>query len=358
MTAARFELVEDRRAILDRRRVADALAGGNSNDAVAVLRAALESARAELARRIAAEPGRGRIHAAATAWMTDQLVRLAFDYAATRLYPNANPSASERIALVALGGYGRGEMAPHSDIDLMFLTATPRTAWCEQVVEATLYLLWDLKLKVGQAIRTDGELIALARSDMTVRTAMLESRFVWGDQALYEAAAQRFRSEIVAGSAAEFVAAKLAERDERHLKMGDTRYVVEPNVKNGKGSLRDLHTLYWIGKYVHGVQSPAELVGAGLLTAAEFRRFDRAERFFWSVRCHLHLAAGLQHRALGHHRGTGLTPHDRGRDQRRRPPGAAGEPGGRNPPAGPPGAFRAHRDLRRAGGRRLLPDPG
>ena len=74
--------------------------------------------------------------------------------------------------------------------------------------------------------------------------------------------------------------------------MGDSRYVVEPNVKDGKGGLRDLHTLYWIGKYVHGVERAADLVGAGLLTAAEFRRFDRAERFFWSVRCHLHLLAG------------------------------------------------------------------
>ena len=102
----------------------------------------------------------------------------------------------------------------------------------------------------------------------------------------------RFRKEVVAGSAAEFVAAKLAERDQRHIRMGDSRYVVEPNVKDGKGGLRDLHTLYWIGKYVHGVERPADLVGAGLLTAAEFRRFDRAERFFWSVRCHLHLLAG------------------------------------------------------------------
>ncbi len=103
---------------------------------------------------------------------------------------------------------------------------------------------------------------------------------------------RRFRKEVVAGTAAEFVTAKLAERDERHIKMGDSRYVVEPNVKDGKGGLRDLHALYWIGKYVHGVERPADLVGAGLLTAAEFKRFDRAERFFWSVRCHLHLLAG------------------------------------------------------------------
>ena len=284
------DLVEDKRAIVDRRTLADALAAGAP--ATELLTEALRSGRAEITRRIAAQPARGRDHAAATAFLTDQIVRLAFDHAAQRLYPNPNPSTAERVALVALGGYGRGEMAPFSDLDLMFLTPQPRAAWCEQVIEATLYLLWDLKLKVGQAIRTLPELISLSKSDITVRTAMLEARFLWGDEPLFAEVQARFRSQVVAGTAAAFVAAKLAERDERHVKMGDSRYVVEPNVKNGKGGLRDLHTLYWIGKYVHGVSNPAELVGAGLLSEAEYRRFDRAERFFWSVRCHLHLAAG------------------------------------------------------------------
>ncbi len=292
MASTRFDLVENKRAIIDRRLVADRLAAAGPRAAGPILAEALEAGRTEIARRIEAEPSRGRVHAAATAWLTDQIVRLAFDQAATRLYPAPNPSTGERVSLVALGGYGRGEMAPFSDVDLMFLTPHPRAPWCEQVIEATLYLLWDLKLKVGQAIRTLPEMLALARTDMTVRTAILEARFVWGDQPLFAQAAASFRTEVVAGTAAEFVAAKLAERDERHVKMGDSRYVVEPNVKNGKGGLRDLHTLYWIGKYVHGVQSPAELVGAGLLTAAEFSRFERAERFFWAVRCHLHRLAG------------------------------------------------------------------
>jgi [protein-PII] uridylyltransferase len=127
---------------------------------------------------------------------------------------------------------------------------------------------------------------------MTIRTSFLEARWLWGDEKLFDAAMHRFRKEVVAGTAAEFVAAKLVERDQRHIRMGDSRYVVEPNVKDGKGGLRDLHTLYWIGKYVHGVERPSDLVGAGLLSAAEFRRFDRAERFFWSVRCQLHQLAG------------------------------------------------------------------
>ena len=292
MAKSRFDLVDNKRAIIDRAQLADSLARAERPDAVTALSEALGKGRAEIDRRMVAEPSRGRVHAAATAWLTDQLVRLAFDYAATRLYPSPNPSTGERVSLVALGGYGRGEMAPFSDVDLMFLTPHPRAPWCEQVIEATLYLLWDLKLKVGQAIRTIPELLSLTTSDMTIRTAMLEARFVWGDRILFDEAEQTFRANVVHGSAAEFVAAKLSERDERHVKMGGSRYVVEPNIKNGKGGLRDLHTLYWIGKYVHRVESPADLVGAGLLTAEEFARFERAHRFFWSVRCHLHRLAG------------------------------------------------------------------
>ena len=236
------------------------------------------------------------------AFLADQIVRLAFDFVTQRLYPNPNPTASERVALVGLGGTGRGEMAPFSDLDLMMIVPGGRAPWCEQVIEGLLYLLWDLKLKVGQSVRTPSEAIALAKSDMTIRTSLLEARFIWGDETLSIETGARFRKEVVAGSSRQFVAAKLAERDERHKRMGDSRYVVEPNVKDGKGGLRDLHTLYWIGKYIHGVREPSELVGAGLLSVEEYRRFERAERFFWSVRCHLHLIAGRGEERLGFER--------------------------------------------------------
>ena len=203
------------------------------------------------------------------------------------------------MSIVGLGGTGRGEMAPHSDLDLMFLLPDRRAPWCEQVVEAILYMLWDLKLKVGHAVRTPDEMISVARTDMSARTALLEGRWLWGDAALEQGAQARFRAEIVGGSGRDFVTAKLAERDERHRRMGDSRYVVEPNVKDGKGALRDLHTLYWIGQYIFGVTRPAELVDKGLFTHPEFRRFERAERFLWSVRCHLHLSAGRAEERLG-----------------------------------------------------------
>ena len=304
MPAIRYELIDDKRAILDRRALTDAIAalpdGPDLRAGVCrLLHAAQGEARAEITRRLAAQPGRGRVIAASTAWTTDQLVRLAHDFVVTRLHPPTGSTPGERLSLVALGGYGRGEMAPFSDVDLMFLAPDDRVPWCDQVIKAILYLLWDLKLTVGQSSRSVSELVALAKSDISVRTAMLEARYVWGDEALFDEAVRCFRADVVHGTAAEFVAAKLAERDARHIRMGDSRYVVEPNVKDGKGGLRDLQTLYWIGKYVHGVERPADLVGAGLLTPREFRRFERAERFFWSVRNHLHLAAGRPEERLG-----------------------------------------------------------
>ena len=303
MPVPRFDLVADRRAIIDRRAVADVLSAlpdeGLMPAATIVLQQALGAGRAEVARRLVAFPARGRSAAAATAFLHDQLLRLAFDLVTTRLFPNPNPTASERIALMGLGGSGRGEMAPFSDVDLMLLVGDRRAPWCEQVAEGLLYLLWDLKLKVGQSLRTIDEVITLSNSDMTIRTAMLEARWIWGDEALAAGAIARFKSEVVAGSARDYVTAKLAERDARHRRMGDSRYVVEPNVKDGKGGLRDLHTLYWIGQYAFGVERPADLVDKGLFTAAEFRRFERAERFFWAVRCQLHLAAGRAEERLG-----------------------------------------------------------
>ena len=285
--------VDHRRAIIDRRALADRLAGLRSGkslnaEAVAILRGALEYGRAEIAKRLIEEPGNGRAAAQATAYLHDQLVRLAYDFVGSRQL--SEPPAG--LAIIGLGGTGRGEMAPFSDLDLMFLTAKVPTPEQERASEAILHLLWDLKLKIGHSVRSTPQLIGLAKKDTTIRTAFLEARWLWGDDKIFDLGMARFRKEVVAGSAADFVAAKLAERDERHVRMGDSRYVVEPNVKDGKGGLRDLHTLYWIGKYVHGVDRPADLVRAGLLSAAEFKRFDRAERFFWSVRCHLHLLAG------------------------------------------------------------------
>jgi [protein-PII] uridylyltransferase len=292
---SRFDSVSNRRAIIDRRGIADMLASVEGKDqgklrqaGTRVLKEALEAGRAEIARRLTEHPARGLEIAAAGAFLTDQLLRLLWDFTVERLHPNANPSAGERMTLVAVGGYGRGEMAPHSDIDIGFLTPWKITGWSEQVVESMLYSLWDMGLKIGHSSRSVDEMVREAKGDVTVRTALLEGRYVWGDVPLYDEASKRFKAEVQADTARAFITQKLAERDQRHKRMGDSRYVVEPNVKEGKGGLRDLHTLFWIGKYAYSVREPGELVEAGLLTKLEYRQFHRAENFLWAVRCHLH----------------------------------------------------------------------
>ena len=259
--------IPKQRAIVDRRSLAEALerlAAEGGVDArgaiVETLREALAKGREELRRRLEAKPHAGHECAAGHAFLIDQVVRLIHDHVTAHVYPAANRSEGERLAILAVGGYGRAEMAPHSDIDIAFLTPTRHAPWCEQVIEAMLYFLWDLGLKVGHSSRTPEDMVRLAKDDVTIRTALLEGRYVWGDQELYEEARRRFWAEVVTGTERQFVAEKLAERNERHKRLGDSRYVVEPNVKEGKGGLRDLLTLYLIGKYIHKVRDPSELV--------------------------------------------------------------------------------------------------
>ncbi|MDP5103110.1 MAG: [protein-PII] uridylyltransferase [Erythrobacter sp.] len=288
--------VPGQRAIIDRRALADEIAAlfaasGDAarSDIVQTLRRALDEGRAELTRRLAQTPSAGHDVTGGYSFLMDQLLRVIHDHVTTHLYPVPNRTSGERLAVLAVGGYGRAEMAPHSDVDVAFITPTRRAPWCEQVIEAMLYLLWDLGLKIGHSSRTVSDTMRMAKEDLTIRTALLESRLVWGEQALYEELRVRFWSEVVKGSERQFLTQKLAERDARHKRMGDSRYVVEPNIKEGKGALRDLQTLYWIGKYVHRVGSASELVDVGLLTASEYRSFRRAEGFLLAVRCHMHI---------------------------------------------------------------------
>ena len=212
---------------------------------------------------------------------------------ATRdLHPCPSPTGGERLAILGVGGYGRGEMAPFSDVDLLFLTPWKVTPWAETVVESMLYLLWDLKLKVGHSTRTVKDCLRLGTEDYTIRTALLERRTICGDDALPEELHRRLWSDLFARTLPDFIEAKLAERGERHRRQGGQRYMLEPNVKEAKGGLRDLQTLYWIAKYRYRVREAAELVSLGVFTADEFGAFEAAERFLWCVRCHMHLVAG------------------------------------------------------------------
>lgn len=249
----------------------------------------LAEAHTESERRLVASEVDGLECARGLSLAMDTLICAFADIAMGTLYRVENPTKSERLGLLAVGGYGRGELAPQSDIDLLFLLPYKQTQWSESVVEWLLYALWDVGLKVGHATRTVEECVRLAREDVTISTAMLEARPLWGDKDLNEEFRTAFWDEVVGkGPVSAYVDAKLEERDERHRRMGESRYLVEPNLKDGKGGLRDLQTLYWIGKWVYGVDQVKALVDKGVFTRLEARRFARAARFFMTVRCHLH----------------------------------------------------------------------
>lgn len=236
--------------------------------------------------------GDGRACAAGLSDFQDALIQLAYDVTTNHIYRALNPSTAERMAVVAQGGYGRGLLAPGSDIDLLFLLPYKQTAWGESVAEYMLYLLWDLGFKVGHATRTITQCIRLSLADMTIRTALLDARLILGDEKLFAEFQHKFRREVLDVDARAFIEAKLAEQDSRHSRSGASRYLVEPNIKDGTGGLRDLHTLHWLAKHLYPDQAEEEFVEAGVFTPAEYRSFRRCEFFLWTVRCHLHFLTG------------------------------------------------------------------
>ncbi|MDX1542190.1 MAG: nucleotidyltransferase domain-containing protein, partial [Geminicoccaceae bacterium] len=224
--------------------------------------------------------------------LIDRLIQGLLDFASRRLYPLANPTLGERLAVVAVGGYGRGELAPQSDVDLLFLHPYKRTPHGEKMIEFLLYKLWDLGLKVGQATRSVDDCVRLAKTDVAICTTFLEARLIWGERALFDEFERRFFADVVHQGGTGFVEAKLAERDARHQRTGDSRYLLEPNVKEGKGGLRDLHTLFWLGRFLYRIDRPADLIDHGVLTLSTLRTFLHARAFLWAVRCHLHYLTG------------------------------------------------------------------
>src|SRR6516165_2174304 len=259
--------------------------------AIEVLKGALFRGRMIAKERL--ESGAGGVETARLlSAVTDEVIRCLYDFTTVHMIRARNPTEGERLALMAVGGYGRGALAPFSDIDLLFLRPYKPTAHTESVIEFMLYALWDLGFKVGHASRTIDECIKLSREDYTIRTSILEARRLCGDEKLAAELKKRFRDEVIKGTATEFVAAKLKERDERHAKAGASRYMVEPNVKEGKGGLRDLHTLFWIAQYTHPGEQKNGVVALEMFDKREVRLFIGAFDFLWAVRCHLHFVTG------------------------------------------------------------------
>jgi len=246
---------------------------------------------------------RGRLDGLETARVLaavhDNIVKALWNFATQHVVVSKNPTEAERIALCAVGGYGRGEMAPESDVDLLFLTKEKAgSSYTEELTEYILYMLWDLGLKVGHATRTTDQCLKLAKEDQTILTSLLDVRHLAGDEDLSEELYRVFRKTITRGKGRGYISAKLAERDGRHSREGNSRYVIEPNIKEGKGGLRDLHVLYWITRFldrdgkITDPQRAMDYTKLGLFDERAAKRFRRAADFLWRTRHHLHWTAG------------------------------------------------------------------
>ncbi|MEM6488135.1 MAG: [protein-PII] uridylyltransferase [Pseudomonadota bacterium] len=270
----------------------DMVGEGEREAIVALLKKTYDASRERVRAMLLERPAAGLRIARAFSHATDVIVAGTVHYVLTYLHPAPVRTKAERLSVVAVGGYGRGEMAPFSDVDLLFLTPYKRTPWAESVVESVLYLLWDLRLKLGQSTRSIADCMRYAGEDWTIRTNLLEMRLIAGDPEPYETLHTRLWDELFLKTGPQFVAAKLRERDNRHQRHGGSRYLLEPNVKEAKGGLRDLQTLHWISRYLYRVDKAWELCPLGVFEEDEVRRFADAAKFVWAVRHHLHDVTG------------------------------------------------------------------
>jgi len=204
-------------------------------------------------------------------------------------------SAEERIAdlaLVAVGGYGRAELNPFSDIDLMFLYSGKQPQQVEEIAQKLLYFLWDMRLDVGYSVRTVSDCIEMGKSDSTIRTAMLDSRFLGGSEPLFKEFWKTFQSQILSRGSDSFIRDKLHELDTRRGKYGSSVYILEPNIKESEGGLRDLQTALWVAKLKYKITTMRELVIKGVLSEEELEGFETAKAYLWRLRNELHYLAG------------------------------------------------------------------
>jgi [protein-PII] uridylyltransferase len=263
------------------------------DQALSMFRRQLAVIQADVQARFEREDLSGLAAARLLSGAMDQLITCLYNYTIALL----PPAADDKFTMAATGGYGRATLAPFSDIDLLFLTDHKPSARVERAVEFMLYFLWDLGLKVGHATRSIKECLREARDDVTIRTSLLDARCLAGDRALFASFHIEFRADCAAEGPAAYIHAKQEERAARHARFGETPFMVEPNIKEGRGGLRDLQTLYWVSRYVFNTFAMTELVGpkapgGGILTESEARACKRAWDYLWTVRFHLHYVAG------------------------------------------------------------------
>src|SRR5437870_3205574 len=203
------------------------------------------------------------------------------------------------FVVVALGGYGRGELHPSSDIDLMVIHDGELSSYVQRVTQELLYTLWDLGLQIGHSLRSLEDCVAMARTDLPSRTSMLAARFLAGDRRLFARFRRVLEENVYQRDFEQFLAATLAERDQRYLKYGASPYIGEPNIKESAGGLRDMHTAMWLTAAKFGTRTLRELNDKGLITPREQAHTDAALTFLWRVRNELHFLAGHKNDVLG-----------------------------------------------------------
>lgn len=256
-------------------------ATGKTDDWLPLYRSTLQQADGVLAQRFArGDPIAQLVHG--RSWVIDQLL--------TRIWPGLMGTRAAQLALVAVGGYGRGELHPHSDVDLLILLPEDPRPEVADELERFLLFLWDMGLEVGHSARTVTDCVQTGRADITVATNLMESRLLAGDASLYYAMSQATGPDRI-WPVRDFFAAKWQEQIARHHKFHDTAYNLEPNVKEGPGGLRDIQMIGWVAQRHFDSQRLDELVDHGFLTAAEYRALIDGQNFLWRVRFGLHLLA-------------------------------------------------------------------
>ena len=264
----------------------------DSSDLKRFARAYLQKARELLFERHRAGAGGLEIVSAFTTVM-DQLICHLFTTVSADLLPQSGGRAhADRCAVVAQGGYGRAELNPYSDIDLLFLYPSKTSPFVEAVTQKLLYTLWDAGLEVGHATRSATESIRLAETDFKVKTALLDSRFLCGDHGLYAEFDSAIESRLVKRRVNRFIRQKLAENRSRHESYGGSVYLLEPDVKEGEGGLRDIHTARWIGRVKLDARGLDELAVDGLISSDDIAKLKAAQEFLLRIRNELHFSAG------------------------------------------------------------------
>ncbi|NCT41125.1 MAG: [protein-PII] uridylyltransferase [Alphaproteobacteria bacterium] len=196
------------------------------------------------------------------------------------------------IAIIATGGYGREELCPYSDIDLLFLTSNKTPKTLNDDIEKFLYQIWDSGIKIGHSVRTIKECITVSQEDPKVLSSLLDARIISGDKNLFQDFETELEKSLKPRTKKAYVEGKLDERDARHMRLGDSRYVLEPTIKDGKGGLRDYQTLFWIARVIYNAPTPKTLKDLKIITSKEQQRFEKDYEFLLTVRCHLHDIAG------------------------------------------------------------------